>query len=91
MGYWSSPTESHISCPGVAADQISGRRTLQRGRQAEGFGLSAERPSPVFGGDEIGVPDRLRSGDLLPERQACFLGYTTGTEMVGAGRFAILT
>ena len=29
---------------------------------------------------EIGVPDRLRSGDLLHERQACCLGYTTGTK-----------
>ena len=30
-----------------------------------------------------GVPDRLRSGDLLHERQACWLDYTTGTlEMV---------
>ena len=26
-----------------------------------------------------GVPDRLRSGDLLLERQACWLDYTTGT------------
>ena len=31
---------------------------------------------------KIGVPDRLRSGDLLHERQACWLDYTTGTEMV---------
>ena len=29
--------------------------------------------------DENGVPDRLRSGDLLHERQACWLDYTTGT------------
>jgi hypothetical protein len=29
----------------------------------------------------FGVPDRLRSGDLLHERQACWLDYTTGTEM----------
>src|SRR5437016_8772119 len=28
-----------------------------------------------------GVPDRLRSGDLLHERQACCLDYTTGTAM----------
>ncbi len=35
--------------------------------------------------DEVGVPDRLRSGDLLRERQACWLDYTTGTEMVRAG------
>jgi len=33
-------------------------------------------------GRKIGVPDRLRSGDLLHERQACWLDYTTGTEMV---------
>ena len=26
------------------------------------------------------VPDRLRSGDLLLEKQACWLDYTTGTE-----------
>ena len=32
-------------------------------------------------GHETGVPDRLRSGDLLHERQACCLDYTTGTEM----------
>src|SRR5438128_3826886 len=30
---------------------------------------------------KLGVPDRLRSGDLLHERQACCLDYTTGTEM----------
>src|SRR5438445_8619693 len=30
---------------------------------------------------ETGVPDRLRSGDLLLERQACWLDYTTGTYM----------
>jgi hypothetical protein len=34
--------------------------------------------SKCFGGLDIGVPDRLRSGDLLLERQACWLGYTTG-------------
>ena len=38
--------------------------------------------SKCFGGMRIGVPDRLRSGDLLHERQACWLGYTTGTDMV---------
>ena len=32
-------------------------------------------------GLKIGVPDRLRSGDLLRERQACWLDYTTGTKM----------
>ena len=36
---------------------------------------------PVNHAPEIGVPDRLRSGDLLHERQACCLDYTTGTEM----------
>jgi hypothetical protein len=41
-----------------------------------------------FGGVKIGVPDRLRSGDLLLERQACWLNYTTGTEMVRAEGFA---
>jgi hypothetical protein len=41
-----------------------------------------------FGGFEIGVPDRLRSGDLLLEKQACWMGYTTGTEMVRAEGFA---
>ena len=34
---------------------------------------------PVNHAPEIGVPDRLRSGDLLHERQACCLDYTTGT------------
>ncbi len=37
----------------------------------------------------FGVPDRLCSGDLLHERQACWLDYTTGTEiMVRAEGFA---
>ena len=40
--------------------------------------------SKCFWGMSIGVPDRLRSGDLLHERQACCLGYTTGTELVRA-------
>ena len=35
-------------------------------------------------GLKTGVPDRLRSGDLLHERQACWLDYTTGTELVRA-------
>jgi len=34
---------------------------------------------PVNHSPGIGVPDRLRSGDLLRERQACCLDYTTGT------------
>src|SRR5882724_11178546 len=47
-------------------------------------------PDPKSGGSAIprkpragknGVPDRLRSGDLLHERQACCLDYTTGIEM----------
>ena len=46
-------------------------------------------PGPKPGGSAIprepragknGVPDRLRSGDLLHERQACWLDYTTGTK-----------
>ena len=50
---------------------------------------------PANHAPEIGVPDRLRSryalgastaqaGDLLHERQACCLDYTTGTN--GEGR-----
>ena len=39
--------------------------------------------------DEIGVPDRLRSGDLLHEKQACWLNYTAWNEMVRAERFAL--
>jgi hypothetical protein len=38
----------------------------------------------ALGALENGVPDRLRSGDLLHERQACCLDYTTGTN--GEGR-----
>ena len=34
-----------------------------------------------FEGLETGVPDRLRSGDLLHEKQACCLDYTTGTKL----------
>ena len=34
---------------------------------------------PVNHAPESGVPGRLRSGDLLPEKQACWLNYTTGT------------
>ena len=48
-------------------------------------------PDPKSGGSAIprepragknGVPDRLRSGDLLLERQACWLDYTTGTKWI---------
>ena len=46
-----------------------------------GFHTKEVHCSKCFGGSEIGVPDRLRSGDLLHERQACCLDYTTGTEM----------
>ena len=46
-----------------------------------GFHTKEVHRSKCFGGAEIGVPDRLRSGDLLHERQACCLDYTTGTEM----------
>ena len=51
-------------------------------------------PDPKSGGsaiprepraDETGVPDRLRSGDLLLEKQACWLDYTTGTK-IGEGK-----
>ena len=31
---------------------------------------------PVNHAPKIGVPDRLRAGDLLRERQACWLDYT---------------
>jgi hypothetical protein len=41
--------------------------------------------------DEIGVPDRLRSGDLLHERQACWTGLHYRDEMVRAERFALST
>jgi len=34
--------------------------------------------SKCFGGVKTGVPDRLRSGDLLHERQACWLGNRRG-------------
>ena len=34
---------------------------------------------PVNHAPESGVPGRLRSGDLLLEKQACWLDYTTGT------------
>ncbi len=37
---------------------------------------------------EDGVPDRLRSGDLLHERQACWTGLHYGDELGRAGRFA---
>ena len=52
--------------------------------------------------DENGVPDRLcsrlrseaaarQAGDLLRERQACWMDYTTGIEIVRAEGFAPLT
>src|SRR6266496_1131076 len=46
-----------------------------------GFHTKEVHRSKCFGGEEIGIPDRLRSGDLLHERQACCLDYTTGTEI----------
>ena len=36
-------------------------------------------------GHKTGFPDRLRSGDLLLEKQACWLDYTTGTK-IGEGK-----
>ena len=35
---------------------------------------------PAAHAPENSVPDRLRFGDLLHERQACWLDYTTGTK-----------
>ena len=48
---------------------------------------------PVNHAPESGVPGRLRSGDLLLEKQACGLDYTTGTERIKplAGLFHRLT
>src|SRR5437870_1930722 len=46
-----------------------------------GFHTKEVHHSKCSGGSEIGDPDRLRSGDLLHERQACCLDYTTRTEM----------
>ena len=60
----------------------AGRLARPRLPDSESGGSAVPR-EPRAG--EIGVPDRLRSGDLLHERQACWLGYTTGTEMVRAG------
>src|SRR3954463_2685548 len=45
-------------------------------------GVNIPSMDSKFRAVEIGIPDRLRSGDLLHERQACELDYTTGTEMV---------
>src|SRR5207244_6603395 len=49
-----------------------------------GFHTKEVHRSKCFGGSEIGVPYRLRSGDLLHERQACCLDYTT-RDRNGAG------
>jgi len=54
--------------------------------ELHGADLRTERAHrwKYFGGRDIGVSNRLRSGDLLLEGQACWLDYTTGTEMVRA-------
>src|SRR5216683_7155877 len=64
----------------LGASKMVGARRLARPRLPDSkSGGSAIPREPRA--DEIGVPDRLRSGDLLHERQACWLDYTTGTEM----------
>ena len=63
----------------LGASRMVGARRLARPRLPDskpGGSAIPRKPRAV----EIGVPDRLRSGDLLHERQACWLGYTTGTK-----------
>jgi hypothetical protein len=62
---------------GSAAKDRSPHPELHRA----GFHTEEVHRSKCFGDSEIGVPDRLRSGDLLHERQACCLDYTTGTDI----------
>ena len=59
--------------------KVVGARRLARPRlpDSESGGSAIPREPRA---DKIGVPDRLRSGDLLHERQACWLDYTTGTK-----------
>src|SRR6266496_1002927 len=60
-----------------------GARRLARPRLPDSeSGGSAIPRKPRAG--KNGAPDRLRSGDLLHERQACWLDYTTGIKD-GAG------
>ena len=80
------PSES-IADNALRALEMVGARRLARPRLPDSeSGGSAFPIEPRA--DENGVPDRLRSGDLLHERQACWLDCTTGTEMVRAGGFA---
>jgi hypothetical protein len=70
--------------------EMVGARRLARPRlpDSESGGSAIPREPRA---DEIGVPNQLRSGDLLHERQACWLDYTTATEVVRAERFALST
>ena len=79
--------ENGLPCRSSAERRLVGARRLARPRlpDSESGGSAIPRKPRA---DEIGVPDRLRSGDLLHERQACWLDYTTGTELVRAGGFA---
>ena len=63
----------------LGALKMVGARRLARPRlpDSESGGSAIPREPRA---DEIGIPDRLRSGDLLHERQACWLDYTTGTK-----------
>jgi hypothetical protein len=58
--------------------RLVGARRLARPRlpDSESGGSAIPREPRA---DKNGVPDRLRSGDLLHEGQACWLDYTTGT------------
>ncbi len=67
-----------IAANALGALKLVGARRIARPRlpESESGGSAVPRKPRA---DEIGVPDRLRSGDLLHERQACWLDYTTGT------------
>jgi hypothetical protein len=94
---WSPHPELHRASPRVPGECVADN-ALRASRMIGARRLARPRlPDPKSGGsaiprepraDEIGVPDRLRSGDLLHERQACWLDYTTGTEIVRAEGFA---
>src|SRR5271165_6154636 len=61
----------------LGALKLVGARRLARPRlPGSKPGGSAIPREPRAG--KNGVPDRLRSGDLLHERQACWLDYITG-------------
>ena len=71
---WSSQV-LQVRCP---QETFASRKAVHRGACARPPKSEiAIRKSQM----KSGVPDRLRSGDLLHERQACCLDYTTGTEM----------